>query len=91
MLDKEKLESLLVANWTAFLNIREMLKLVKHKTGLVVTKLTLSRCQFITEGLLLWIEFETLNHSAILEAILKPDGQLYFLDDVESSHLGSIL
>jgi hypothetical protein len=74
VLKADKLEELLVANWTAFLDARELMAYVlcrvrdsvrgnfavvaQQAPGGNGVQITLSRCRLAGDGLLLWVDFK---------------------------------
>jgi len=56
LINKEKLENLLVAHWTEFINIQELLKYLGHPNK-KVQKLTISRFERTNTGFIVWLEF----------------------------------
>ena len=56
LIDKEKLENLLVARWTDFVNIQELLKYLGHPNK-KVQKLTISRFELTDSGFTVWLEY----------------------------------
>lgn len=85
ILNIQKLETLLVANWTGFLNTREILAFVNNQARYLnidgpISSLTISRFEFIKDGFLLWMEYSTtLNNEKIritTEALLTASNEL---------------
>lgn len=74
--DPEKLEQLLVANWTKFLDSRALLrfavKALENTSSTPPKSLTVSRCEVNHSGFLLWLECSGLT----LETTMTFSGEL---------------
>jgi hypothetical protein len=63
LLNREKLESLLLANWTKFIDYRKLMQIIsdtanKHLGGqYTVHKMTLTRFEYAGEKFVIWIEY----------------------------------
>jgi hypothetical protein len=88
-IDTEKLEKLLIANWTAFLQPREILKFVIEQAKTVnidspISNLSISRFELNDYGFLVWIEFNSIvNNQKIngtIEATIDSTGNLHPID-----------
>jgi len=72
MMDTHKLEALLIAQWTEFLDARLLLKQLGDHLGEAIRNLTISRFEMTDKGFLLWFE-TTAAHSkkrTTVEALL---------------------
>ena len=82
IIDTIELEKILIANWTAFLNPREMIKIAteqarKNNMNGPINGLTVSRFELNSNGFLVWMEFSANNQQrATIEALLSTDGYL---------------
>lgn len=83
ILNKQKLEAILIANWTEFLNIRNLLGFAeKVASSLSIhpgkpEKLTISRFELTPKGFLIWIEFKIRNIEITSEILLDSFGELH--------------
>jgi hypothetical protein len=89
VLDRDKLEKLLIARWSDFLDTRQLLTFVKqccdHLTESddnTVQNIKISRCEPQTSGFLVWIE-STMNLAnspnpvnLTIEAFIDLDGEI---------------
>ncbi len=66
MLNKEKLEKLLLTQWTEFLDYQKIRSFSESATKQKIQKLSISRFELTEKGFLLWIEAN--NHT--LEVII---------------------
>ncbi len=55
----KQLEELLLANWTKFINIRELTNFATIQCNNPVKKITLSRFELLNDGFLVWAECHT--------------------------------
>lgn len=87
ILDPKRLEKVLVLNWTEFLDVVKLMKLVKEHAEaqlgktVQVHRISLTRFEFVSEGFLLWIEGKALPKSGqqvnlTIEATLSCEGSL---------------
>jgi hypothetical protein len=84
MLNTEKLEKLLIKNWTEFIDIRAMLdyaKLLAVDLGIdspQVNRVTLTRFELTENGFLVWIEYSVTTPgkkvNAVSELLLRKNG-----------------
>jgi hypothetical protein len=74
ILDAQKLETLLLANWTEFLDTRQVLKLLGEHTGKQIQNLTISRFELVDQGFLLWFETTANKERMTVEALLTVSG-----------------
>ena len=89
LLDTEKLEHILTANWTQFLNARSLRSFVQniaaHQHGVKsnIAQLTISRFEFQANGFLIWLEaniHEQNNQIKLtIESILSNSGNLSYV------------
>lgn len=93
MLEKDKLEKLLIKNWSCFLNTRKLLEfatlIAKNELKISspkITTLTLSHCEIDQEGLLIWIDYKILDEgksvNATTELILQFNGSIKYLKTI---------
>jgi len=81
ILNIQELEKLLIANWTAFLNHREIFKILTDQTknntiNGPINGLTVSRFELKPKGFLIWMEFNSNQVAYTTELILNFDGEL---------------
>lgn len=84
MLNTEKLEKLLIKNWTEFIDIRLMLDYSKQLatdlgfTSPHVNRVTVTRFEFVENGFLVWLEYSiqtgNKNVNACSELLLTHKG-----------------
>lgn len=80
ILNATELEKILIANWTAFLNPREMIKftteaLNKKNINGPITSLVVTRFEATSAGFLIWIELKT-SIRLTIEALLSLNGEI---------------
>jgi hypothetical protein len=64
IINTTKFEELLLANWTSFINYKDLFQLVyEQQPPMKVNKLTLSRFEPIASGFIIWIEISDLSGS----------------------------
>lgn len=54
MIDKNKLEKILLANWTKFINYKNLLPFIEKSKSI-----KLSRFELVDDGFIIWIEFDS--------------------------------
>lgn len=80
-----ELEKILLANWTAFLNPREIISFItaettkNNETNDPISSLTVSRFELTQNGFLIWIDFKSNNKQTTLEVLLKLNGEIKLL------------
>lgn len=83
ILNKQKLEATLIANWTEFINIRNLLNFAEAAASTLnihpgkPEKLTISRFELTAKGFLIWIDFKIRNIEITSEVILDSFGELH--------------
>ncbi len=82
MLNKEKLEQLLLANWTDVLDKKQLFQFISNHSGINDTykihKMTLSRFEIVEEGFILWLEY----------SLLLTDKTLQITNEIHLSNTG---
>jgi len=81
IINTEELEKILVANWTAFLQPREILKFTIEQAKTVnidspIGNLSISRFELKNYGFLIWIEFSSNQTKGTIEAQIT-NGSIY--------------
>lgn len=89
LIEKEKLETLLVKNWAEFLNYRELLNSIKElipkKTKLHT--ISISRFEITSKGFIIWTQVSVIdsNHCVndiLFEFLLLNNGDLLELNNI---------
>lgn len=95
LIDKTKLENLLIAHWTEFLRASELMKLsknllIKHydlSSNCQIFQLKLSRFEIAPEGFLLWLEVIVIDNgqkiNTTLEGFLSNNGIFTYMDSTK--------
>ena len=73
MLNKDKLENLLLSNWTEFIDFKQLLSQLETIVNKKPHQIKFSRFELTSQGFLLWIDFKIDNKDYTLEAILNQD------------------
>lgn len=88
LINIEKLESVLVKNWTEFIDARQLLKYVSGLSNRPVRNLTISRFEPQNNGFLVWLDYKILDSERVVnitqEIFLGLNG-----DVITLQHLGS--
>lgn len=90
ILDKEKMEEILVAKWTEFLNVRKLLQFTKDIAikylslpESCVNEIKISRFEFSSKGFILWLEAIIIQseekHNTTIEVLLSSDGCISYI------------
>jgi hypothetical protein len=70
-INKEQLETILIAHWTEFLNPREILNMISTQTDLTIKNsiknVKVTRCEFINNKFIIWVEFNYNLENILLE------------------------
>lgn len=88
MLDKQKLEKLLLLNWSEFLDIKKLFKIVAEasvslpnsKTKVNSNQIKLSNLQITKNGFKIWLEFQFDNKIGTLEMLTDFHGNYVILN-----------
>lgn len=88
LLDTNKLETLLIKNWTNLFDIRDMLKYVQNitnthlpstKTNRQINNLSISRFELTPQGFIVWLNYTIIEnktkYKAISEILLDFNGE----------------
>lgn len=87
IIDPKKLESLLVAKWTDFVQIRTVIEFCKQQAAshgitspIKISDVTVTRLDVQDEGFVLWIEYKATSKNLVVkltsESLLSFDGLL---------------
>jgi len=92
-IETEKLEKLLIANWTQFIDARQLFSFVEEniKTSMKesmckVNSLTITRFELSNNGFIIWLDFKANSKSILgtIEALLSHSGEIYHIRTVFS-------
>jgi hypothetical protein len=88
-INKEKLEKLLIANWTKFLDSRQLLSLATQYAKPIDSSkkpesLTISRFELTDKGFIIWLDFTINNKNVTSEILLFHSGEVLHLRTLET-------
>lgn len=70
-INKEQLEKILIAQWTEFLNPREIITLITNNQNFtnktLINNIKVTRCEFFKNKLTIWIEFNYNQKDNLIE------------------------
>lgn len=70
-INKEQLETILIAHWTGFLNPREIIDMISTQTELTdknsIKNIKVTRCEFMNNKFTIWIEFNYNLENILIE------------------------
>jgi hypothetical protein len=82
MIDKLKLEQILVTNWAKFIDPRQMLSMVSGFASKAycketkVERISLTRFELTKDGFIVWADFQAGNKPGTTEFILSSNGSV---------------
>jgi calcineurin-like phosphoesterase family protein len=75
-IDKEKFETVLLSNWTTFIDPRELLVFVQNCSVSKINKISLSRFEMISKGFLVWVECNQNTSNQTVELFIDNNGAI---------------
>jgi hypothetical protein len=78
-LDKNKLETTLISNWTSFINAKEIINFISNHLNVKITFVTISKFELTNLGFILWVDYKNDQTYGFVEILIDLNCDLFIL------------